>query len=68
MIEALSATKRNTRGLISLVVVVLAWGSLWPVNKALLAYTPPIWSIAAHLHLGGDPVCDLSHRDGNRHT
>jgi drug/metabolite transporter (DMT)-like permease len=46
MIEALSATKRNTRGLISLVVVVLAWGSLWPVNKALLAYMPPIWSIA----------------------
>jgi drug/metabolite transporter (DMT)-like permease len=46
MIEALSATKRNTRGLVSLVVVVLAWGSLWPVNKALLAYMPPIWSIA----------------------
>src|SRR5215467_2159721 len=46
MIEALSATTRNTRGLISLVVVVLAWGSLWPVNKALLAYMPPIWSIA----------------------
>jgi drug/metabolite transporter (DMT)-like permease len=46
MIEALTATKRNTRGLLSLVVVVLAWGSLWPVNKALLAYMPPIWSIA----------------------
>jgi drug/metabolite transporter (DMT)-like permease len=46
MLEALPATKRNTRGLVSLVVVVLAWGSLWPVNKALLAYMPPIWSIA----------------------
>lgn len=46
MIEALSATKRNTRGVVSLVVVVLAWGSLWPVNKALLAYMPPVWSIA----------------------
>jgi drug/metabolite transporter (DMT)-like permease len=46
MIETLPATKRNTRGLVALVVVVLAWGSLWPVNKALLAYMPPIWSIA----------------------
>jgi drug/metabolite transporter (DMT)-like permease len=46
MIQALTATKRNTRGLASLAVVVLAWGSLWPVNKALLAYMPPIWSIA----------------------
>jgi drug/metabolite transporter (DMT)-like permease len=46
MIQTLPATKRNTRGLVSLVVVVLAWGSLWPVNKALLAYMPPIWSIA----------------------
>ena len=46
MIEALAATKRNTRGLVSLAVVVLAWGSLWPVNKAILAYIPPIWSIA----------------------
>src|SRR5262245_15991608 len=46
MIEALPATKRNTRGLVSLAVVVMAWGSLWPVNKAILAYIPPIWSIA----------------------
>src|SRR5262245_31624682 len=46
MIEASAATKRNTRGLLSLAVVVLAWGSLWPVNKAILAYIPPIWSIA----------------------
>ena len=26
--------------------MVLAWGTMWPVNKALLAYMPPIWSIA----------------------
>jgi len=45
MIEALATTKRNTRGLVSLAVVVMAWGSLWPVNKAILAYIPPIWSI-----------------------
>jgi len=29
-----------------LMVVVLAWGTVWPVNKALLAYMPPIWSVA----------------------
>src|SRR5262245_8759392 len=46
MIEALATTKRNTRGLVSLAVVVIAWGSMWPVNKAILAYIPPIWSIA----------------------
>ena len=46
MTEILTASKRNTRGLVSLAVVVLAWGSLWPVNKAPLAYMPPIWSIA----------------------
>jgi drug/metabolite transporter (DMT)-like permease len=28
-----------------LMVVVLAWGSTWPVNKALLDYMPPIWSL-----------------------
>jgi drug/metabolite transporter (DMT)-like permease len=46
MIGTLTPTERNTRGLVSLGVVVLAWGSVWPVNKALLAYMPPIWSIA----------------------
>lgn len=47
MIEALAAApKRNTRGLILLAVVVLAWGTMWPVNKALLEYMTPIWSIA----------------------
>lgn len=29
-----------------LLVVVLAWGTTWPVNKALLAYMPPLWSLA----------------------
>jgi drug/metabolite transporter (DMT)-like permease len=29
-----------------LAVVVLAWGASWPVNKALLAYMPPLWSVA----------------------
>jgi drug/metabolite transporter (DMT)-like permease len=47
MIEALAvAPKRNTRGLVLLAVVVLAWGTMWPVNKALLEYMTPIWSIA----------------------
>jgi drug/metabolite transporter (DMT)-like permease len=47
MREAVAVEKRSTtRGLILLAVVVLAWGTLWPINKALLAYMPPIWSIA----------------------
>jgi len=46
MIEALAEPKRNTRGILLLLVVVLAWGTMWPVNKALLAYMTPIWSIA----------------------
>jgi drug/metabolite transporter (DMT)-like permease len=46
MIEALAEPKRNTRGILLLMVVVLAWGTMWPVNKALLDYMTPIWSIA----------------------
>src|SRR5581483_3829397 len=46
MMETLAAPKHNTRGLLLLAVVVLAWGTMWPVNKALLAYMTPIWSIA----------------------
>ena len=44
--EAAAPPKRNIRGIVLLLVVVLAWGTVWPVNKALLAYMPPIWSIA----------------------
>src|SRR4029077_2634465 len=39
-------SRRSTRARVLLMVVVLAWGTMWPVNKALLAYMPPIWSIA----------------------
>ena len=46
MAETVAARTRNTRGLLLLAVVVLSWGTMWPVNKALLAYMPPIWSIA----------------------
>ena len=46
MSETIAARKASTRGIVLLIVVVLAWGTMWPVNKALLAYMPPIWSIA----------------------
>ena len=46
MTETIAARKASTRGIVLLGVVVLAWGTMWPVNKALLAYMPPIWSIA----------------------
>ena len=29
-----------------LVVVAVSWGLTWPVNKELLAYAPPIWTVA----------------------
>ena len=43
--------KLNVRALILLMVVVLAWGSMWPVNKALLAYMTPIWSVALRTYI-----------------
>jgi drug/metabolite transporter (DMT)-like permease len=45
-IVELDAARRHVRGLVMLGVVVLAWGTTWPVNKALLAYMPPLWSVA----------------------
>lgn len=41
----------NTRALVLLLVVVLAWGTMWPVNKALLAYMSPIWSVALRTYI-----------------
>lgn len=43
---------RSTRGLVLLALVVLIWGTMWPVSKALLEYAPPIWSIAFRTWLG----------------
>jgi drug/metabolite transporter (DMT)-like permease len=43
--------KLNVRALRLLMVVVLAWGSMWPVNKALLAYMTPIWSVALRTYI-----------------
>ncbi|HEU0158957.1 MAG TPA: DMT family transporter [Hyphomicrobiaceae bacterium] len=43
--------KLNVRALLLLMVVVLAWGSMWPVNKALLAYVSPIWSVALRTYI-----------------
>ena len=31
--------------------MVLAWGTMWPVNKALLAYMTPVWSIALRTYI-----------------
>ena len=44
--DAETARRRHVRGIVMLLVVVLAWGTAWPVNKALLAYVPPLWSVA----------------------
>ena len=44
MSETIAARKASTRGIVLLIVVVLAWGTMWPVNKALLAYTSVLWA------------------------
>jgi drug/metabolite transporter (DMT)-like permease len=44
--DAETARRSHVRGLLMLGVVVLCWGTTWPVNKALLAYVPPVWSVA----------------------
>ena len=51
MIGAMAARNRSTRGILLLAVVVLAWGTMWPVNKALLAYVSPVWSIALRTYI-----------------
>ena len=51
MSQAAFERKPNTRALLLLMVVVLAWGTMWPVNKALLAYMPPIWSVALRTYI-----------------
>jgi drug/metabolite transporter (DMT)-like permease len=51
MIETVAARNRSTRGIVLLAVVVLSWGTMWPVNKALLAYVSPIWSIALRTYI-----------------
>jgi drug/metabolite transporter (DMT)-like permease len=51
MQPAAAKPSRTTKGVLLLLVVVLAWGTMWPVNKALLAYMPPIWSIALRTQL-----------------
>ena len=51
MIETVAARNRSARGIVLLCVVVLAWGTMWPVNKALLAYVTPVWSIALRTYI-----------------
>jgi len=51
MTEIVVERKGNVRGLVLLAVVVLAWGTMWPVNKALLAYVSPIWSVALRTYI-----------------
>lgn len=34
-----------------LLVIALAWGMSWPVNKAILAYATPIWAVTVRLWL-----------------
>ena len=43
--------RQHRRALLLLLTVVLAWGTMWPVNKALLAYMPPIWSVALRTYV-----------------
>jgi drug/metabolite transporter (DMT)-like permease len=51
MTQTVAAPNRTARGIALLCVVVLAWGTMWPVNKALLAYVSPVWSIALRTYI-----------------
>lgn len=51
MTQEETARRSSVWGVTMLLVVVLAWGTVWPVNKALLAYMPPIWSIALRISI-----------------
>jgi drug/metabolite transporter (DMT)-like permease len=60
MTETLAARNRTTRGVLLLAVVVLAWGTMWPVNKALLAYMTPVWSIALRTYISASALFAIS--------
>jgi len=51
MTDTMAARNRSARGIVLLCVVVLAWGTMWPVNKSLLAYVTPVWSIALRTYI-----------------
>jgi drug/metabolite transporter (DMT)-like permease len=44
------ASTRTAIGM--LLVVIIVWGSMWPINKLLLAYASPLWVTAGRLMLG----------------
>jgi drug/metabolite transporter (DMT)-like permease len=60
MTETLVERKGSTRGLVLLAVVVLAWGTMWPVNKALLAHMTPVWSIALRTYISALALFTIS--------
>ena len=60
MTETVAARNRTTRGVLLLAVVVLAWGTMWPVNKALLAYMTPVWSIALRTYISASALFAIS--------
>ena len=37
---------RYRPGLLMLVIVILSWGSVWPVHKEILEGLPPVWLVA----------------------
>ncbi len=51
MSQAALPKRQHRRALLLLLTVVLAWGTMWPVNKALLAYMSPIWSVALRTYI-----------------
>jgi drug/metabolite transporter (DMT)-like permease len=60
MTDTTAARNRTARGVLLLAVVVLAWGTMWPVNKALLAYITPVWSIALRTYISAFSLFAIS--------
>jgi drug/metabolite transporter (DMT)-like permease len=44
LIASVSSSARR-QGVLALVIVILAWGLTWPVNKVVLASLSPLWAV-----------------------
>jgi drug/metabolite transporter (DMT)-like permease len=55
-------TERSRRrtGVVCLIVVVLAWGLTWPVNKVILASLSPLWAVVLRSALASAALLAVS--------
>jgi len=39
------SSSAQRQGVLALVIVIVAWGLTWPVNKVVLATLSPLWAV-----------------------